>query len=113
MAKFNGVIGYVEMKKTAPGVFQEEVTERIYKGDFVKTATKWRDGENLNSDLVIDNRLSVVADPFAYSKFPMIRYVVWMGAKWKVTSAEIQRPRLILTIGGVYNEQTSGTSSDS
>jgi hypothetical protein len=106
MGKFYGEIGYAETVETAPGVWQEQITKRQYFGDVVRNVSKMRDGENLNDNLTIDNRLSIVADPYAYEKFHAMRYVNWMGVLWKITSVEVQRPRLILTIGGVYNEQT-------
>jgi len=106
MAKFYGAIGYADTVETTPGVWQERITERIYSGDVLKNTSKTRDGENLNPNLVLENRLSIVADPFAYEHFYSIRYVQWMGAKWQVSAVEVQRPRLILTVGGVYNEQT-------
>lgn len=110
MAKYYGVIGYAITEETVPGVWTEVVKERQYSGDIVKNVSKWREGENLNSDLVLDNRISIVADPFAYENFHTIRYAQWMGVKWLVTSVDVQRPRLVLTIGGVYNEQqTTGT----
>ena len=113
MAKFHGVIGYANTVNTVPGVWQEQITERKYSGDVLKNVSKMRDGENLNPNLVLENRLSIVADPFAYENFHAIRYVQWMGAKWQVSAVEVQRPRLILTVGSVYNEQTFEISSDS
>jgi hypothetical protein len=110
MGKFYGKIGYAETIETTPGVWQESITERSYFGDVLRDTSKMREGKNLNDDLTIDNRLSVVADPYAYQKFHSMRYVEWMGALWKITNIEVQRPRLILTIGGVYNEQTPGAS---
>jgi hypothetical protein len=35
-----------------------------------------------------------------------MRWLEWKGTKWKVTSVEIERPRMILTIGDVYNQKT-------
>lgn len=107
MAKFYGAIGYVETVETAPGVWQEQAVERNYTGDVLKNASTWRDGENLNDNLNVENRLSIVADPFAYENFHAMRYVVWFGTKWKISKIEVNRPRLMLVIGGVYNEQTS------
>jgi hypothetical protein len=106
MGKFYSEIGYAEQVETSPGVWQDVITERNYMGDEIKTVSKMQPGENLNDDLTVDNRLSIVADPFAYEKFHTMRYVKWMGILWKITSVEIQRPRLILTIGGVYNGPT-------
>jgi hypothetical protein len=106
MAKFYGPIGYGEQVETSPGVWNETIVERNYSGDVIETTSRMRDGENLNDDLTIDNRLSIVADPFAYEKFHAMRYIKWMGALWKITSVKVQRPRLVLTIGGVYNGPT-------
>lgn len=110
MGKFYGEIGYAETVETVPGVWQEQITTRNYFGDVLRDTSKMREGQGLNDDLVIDNRLSVVADPYAYERFHSMRYVNWMGTLWKITNVEVQRPRLILTIGGVYNEQTPGAS---
>ena len=107
MAKFYGVIGYAELKKTTPGVWQENITERQYSGNILKFGSRSREGQDLNQNLEIDNRLSIVADPFAYEYFHAMRYVVLTGVKWQISSVEVQRPRLILTLGGVYNEQTA------
>lgn len=103
MAKFYGSIGYTETTETVPGVWTESITERKYSGDVIKNTRRWQDGENLNDNLVINNTISIVADPFAYQNFHAMRYITWMGASWKITNIEVQRPRLILTIGGVYN----------
>ena len=103
MAKFYGPIGYSETIESAPGVWTENVTERNYYGDVIKNTRRLQAGENLNDDLQINNIISIVADPFAYQNFYTMRYVIWMGIPWKITNVEVQRPRLILTIGGVYN----------
>lgn len=103
MAKFYGVIGYSETVETSPGVWAEQVTERTYTGDVLRNTRRWENGEHLNDDLNINNSISIVADAFAYQNFFAIRYAQWMGSRWKVTNVEVQRPRLILTLGGVYN----------
>lgn len=108
MAKFYGVIGYAEEVELElqPGVWDVEITERPYYGDVLRNTAKVREAPKLNDDLTIDNRLTVIADPYAYEKFHAMRYIKWMGALWKITSVEVQRPRLILTIGGLYNGPT-------
>lgn len=103
MAKFYGKIGYAVPKETAPGVWSEEITTRSYRGDVLRNTRRWESNENLNDNLNINNLISIVADAFAYENFFSMRYIEWMGSKWKVTNVEVQRPRLILTIGGVYN----------
>lgn len=106
MAKFYGAIGYGETTETSPGVYVDVVTERQYFGDVVKNIARHETGENLNDNITVNNQLSIIADPFAYNHFHTMRYVSWMGALWKITSVDVQRPRLVLTIGGVYNGPT-------
>ena len=110
MGKFCGVIGFAETIEKVPGVWREKITTRKYSGDVIRNVSKVREGEGLNDNLTLDNKISIVADPFAYKNFSTMRYIQWMGALWKITSVEVQRPRLILTIGGVYNEQTPATT---
>lgn len=103
MAKFHGMIGFVHTEETAPGVHSEVVTERQYKGDVIRNTRRFENGEHLNDNLTINNQFSVIGDSFVYQNFPAMRYIKWMGSSWKITNVEVQRPRLILTIGGVYN----------
>lgn len=103
MAKFYGAIGYAGTSETAPGVWTEGITERNYYGDVLRISRRLQAGENLNDDLVVNNEFSIVADPFAYENFHNMRYIKWMGASWKINKIDVQRPRLILSIGSVYN----------
>lgn len=103
MTKFCGKIGFAHTEKTKPGIWEEVITERRYFGDVTKNYQRHDPTEYLNDNVNVSNIISIVADPFAFENFFGIRYVEWMGAKWKVTSVEVQRPRLILNIGGVYN----------
>lgn len=103
MAKFYGIIGYVSNIETAPGVFEEKPIERLYYGELIRNVRKMQPTEHLNDNLNIANEISILSDPFANENFHSMRYVEFMGAKWKVTSVDVQYPRLILTVGGVYN----------
>ena len=103
MAKYYGVIGYAETVETAPGVYEEQITERNYYGELVRNASRFQVSDQVNDNVNIANEISVIADPFATQNFHAMRYVEFMGAKWKITNVEVRYPRLILTIGGVYN----------
>lgn len=103
MPKFYGKVGYAITVEVEPGVWAEKITERSYYGDEVQTMTKWENGQGLNDDLNVSNDISIIADTFAYEHFSEIRYVTYMGARWKVRNVKPSRPRLILSIGGVYN----------
>ena len=103
MAKFYGVIGYAVTKETAPGVWTEEIAEQSYYGDLTRNMRRLQDSGDLNDDIYVANEISIVADPYANANFHSMRYVAFMGAKWKISKVEVQYPRLILTLGGVYN----------
>ena len=103
MSKFYGPIGYITQKEISPGVWDEDIVERSYRGDITRNNRRWEASEYKNDNLTISNQLSIIADPFLYENSSTIRYVLWLGVRWKVTNIEIQRPRLILTLGEVYN----------
>lgn len=104
MAKFYGAIGYAMTAETAPGVWEAQVTERMYYGDLTRNTRRLQSADNLNDDINVANEISIVADPFANQNFHLMRYVSFMGTKWKISNVEVHFPRLILTVGGVYNE---------
>ena len=104
MAKWFGKVCYSETVETAPGVWTPQDTVREYYGDIKRNSTRWNvNSESTNDDLTVNVQISIVADPFAIDKFYSIKWIECMGTKWKVTSVEPQFPRLLLTLGGVYN----------
>lgn len=111
MAKFYGVIGYAILAEVKPGVWKEQITEREYSGDLIRNTRQLQTTDKLNDDINVANEISIVADPFAYQNFHSMRYVEFMGAKWKISKAEVSHPRLILTIGGIYNGQSTTPTS--
>lgn len=113
MAKYYGAVGYVlTMKDDGFGVYDPKIVERPYYGDLIESREKNQTGEGVNDDITIQNDISIVADTYAYQNFHQIRYVTFMGVRWTVNSVTIKRPRLILSVGGVYNGQTPETASE-
>lgn len=114
MAKFYGVIGYVETTETEPGLWEQQIIEKPYYGDLVRNFSKHESSGNVNDNINIANEISIIADPYAMEHFFAIGYVKFqlpaLGGVWKVTNVEVAYPRLILTIGGLYNGNTSGAS---
>lgn len=106
MTKFYGEVGYVNTVEDAPGVWVEKINEkRNYYGDVIRNNRGLQTTDQVNDNITVNNSISILADAYAYENMFAIRYVEWMGAKWKVTNVEPQRPRLILTLGGIYNEE--------
>ena len=105
MARFFGAIGYGESVETTAGsgVYQDGITEVEYYGDVIRNTRQLEPGEGLNPNVEVNNSISIVADQYANSHFLAIRYIRWEGVLWTVTSVEVRRPRLILSLGNVYN----------
>lgn len=106
MSKYCGKIGYVETYESAPGVWSERVTERTYYGDVIENSRRL-ENTGVNSDILINNTISIVADAYAYENISNMRYVTWMGTKWLASSVKVSRPRLIITLGGIYHEEST------
>lgn len=105
MAKHYGPIGYAEPVEVTPGVWKDRITERMYYMDIVRNSRRLQSSETLNDDINVSNKVSIIADPFAEQNFHLMKYVEFMGAKWKITNVEVEHHRLVLSVGGVYNGQ--------
>ncbi len=109
MARFFGAVGYGEAAETPPGsgVWKDQITEHQYQGDVIRNSRALEDATKVNSDISVSNSISVVADEYALQHFFEIKYVRWAGVPWTVTTVEVRSPRLILSLGGVYNGPTN------
>lgn len=105
MARFYGEVGYGNQVEDPPasGIWVDQITEVAYRGDVVRNARKLDDGEGLNQNISVQNSISIVADEYANQHFFDIKYVRWAGVEWTVTSVEVRSPRLVLSLGEVYN----------
>ena len=98
------MIGYAITEETEPGIYVEKIIENQYYGDIIKNTRRLKEVNKVNDDINISNQFSIIADPFANNNFHAMRYIEFMGTKWKITDVEVQYPRLILSVGGLYNE---------
>ena len=103
MAKYYGNLGFVIETETSPGVWETQEILRPYTGDVMRFTSRVSTPDKVNDDIQMSNQLSIVMDAFACNHFYTLRFVEWCGARWKVNSVEVQHPRLILSLGGVYN----------
>jgi hypothetical protein len=112
MARYFGEIGYADgTVETASGVWTEQLVEYSYFGDVIRNTRRLQDGASVNDDISVNNSISIVADAYANEHFFAMRYIRWQGALWKVSDVEVQSPRLILRLGGVYNGPTGTAPS--
>lgn len=103
MAKFAGKIGFSNTIETSPGIWSSEIVEKTYVGDVLKTSLRYQNEERINDNVILSKRISIIADVFVNNNLHTIKYVTYLGIKWTVTEFDVQYPRVILTLGGVYN----------
>lgn len=110
MAKWYGKVGYAETVETEPGYWEEQITERSYFGDVYRNTRMIQNSGEINDNVNIGMQISIVADPFAQMNFHAMRYAEYMGTLWRITNVEVQYPRVILQIGGVWNGNVAESS---
>lgn len=111
MARFYGKVGFAIASEIRPGVWDDTITERYYFGDTIRNTRRHESGQDkVLDDVNISNEFSIIADAFANENFHHIKYVEYMGVLWKVSTIAVQRPRLILSTGGVYNGPQASTA---
>lgn len=103
MAKFAGLVGYGSQVETSPGVWETEEKTLMMKGDLIRQNADIRESDKVNDSISLGHRVSLVGDAYAFDNYYNIKWIEVHGRKWKVSSIEIQRPRLILDIGGLWN----------
>lgn len=105
MAKFFGEVGFGELSETAPGVWENTIVKRNYKGELVQIARQYQTAEKINQDIMVNNEIHILGDEYAFNNFAYIKYVNWAGVNWIVNKVTVQYPRLILSLGGVSNDK--------
>lgn len=103
MTKFYGNVGFVRTVETFADVWETIEDPRPYCGDLIRNQRRWENSDSVNENLTISNEISIVADEFAYENLNAMKWVEFMGTKWKINSVTVDYPRIVLTIGGVYN----------
>ena len=103
MAKFYGAIGYALQIESKPGVWSDNIIEKNYRGDVILDQRRWQSADKVNDDLSLDNSISIIADEYAHNNIGNMKYIVWNNVPWEIQSFSINRPRIVIQIGGIYN----------
>lgn len=101
MGKWHGKIGFAEQVEYEPGIYENIIVERTYSGDVIRNVRLTQNSGNAIDNINVNNQISIIADPYANQNGHSIRYVEFMGNNWTVINFDVQRPRLILTLGGI------------
>lgn len=102
--RYYGKIGYFETVETKPGLMERRIIFREAYGDVLRNTKRDQQNSYVNDTISVSNQISIVADPYAREHFFNIKCVEWQGALWNVNSVDVQYPRLVLDLGGLYNE---------
>lgn len=94
------------MVETSPGIWDDRgsMVERTYYGDLTRNRRDLQTSQNANDNVNVSITVSIVADAYANENYMSIRYAIFNGKKWKVSGVDVEHPRLLLTIGGLFNE---------
>lgn len=111
--KFSGKVGFwVGETEVKPGIWESSIVEKNYYGDINRSYRRFQPTDNQNDNFSTNNQVSILSDLYAQQNWSSIRYIVWNGAKLKVTSIELSYPRILLEVGGIYNgENETGSAS--
>lgn len=101
--KFSGKLGYTITEETDPGVWTDNIVEKHAVGDILSSNYRLENPSDVNLDINLDLRISIVMDSYIKKNFGYIKYVKFEGVRWSVKNISVQYPRLILTLGGLYN----------
>jgi len=101
--RVSGVIGYGIPTKIRPGVVEDVIVEKKFRGETVRPPSSGPDETaKVNDDLHVGVTISVVATAYHNTHVHLLRYISWQGQLWKVSNVEVQHPRLIMRLGGLY-----------
>lgn len=101
--KYFGNVGFAMSVERDPGIFENTIQERPYYGDVIKNTRRWENGDKVNDDFRVNNQISIIVDSFCIAHASRMKYITWLGHKWKIESVDISFPRMIVTMGGLWN----------
>lgn len=106
MAKYSGMIGYSKSVETTPGIYEDVVEEHRHYGDVLQDSRRYEESDKVNGDLRVSNRISIIADKFARDNMYAMKYLTLFGQRWTISKVDVNSPRFIISLGGLYNGPT-------
>lgn len=106
MTRFFGKVGVETAGAYVDGVWTVDIEERDFFGDVPDETSSSEPSEKVNADYRLQNRIDIHAD-VSSAHITKIKYVSVYGENWEVISARVRRPRIELSLGGIYNGKTA------
>lgn len=103
MNKWAGVIGFAINAETTPGVWEDSITEKTYVGDIIDVRVRRNTTQDINDNINLSAKISVVMNPYLRDHLDKLRYLTYFGSCWKISDISVEFPRLVISLGGVYN----------
>lgn len=82
---------------------EDLITERKLYGEVLRPSRSFQMDEKVIPDSKVGNRISVIATDYVSNNIDAIRFVEYKNVLWHVTKIDEERPRLIFSLGEVYN----------
>lgn len=103
MTKFRGIIGIDRgPREISPGVYKQYIEEVTVTGEMRNDKLGWSP-HNLGDTVRAQHLLSIITPEESSIDFNSTVYIEWQGRKWSVQALQYKRPRVELTLGGLYN----------
>lgn len=103
MARYSGIVGFVTQSESVPGVWSSVEKSKTMKGDIIRGGANIQNDGKINSDVTFNHRISLIGDAYAFANYYNLKWIKVDGIKWSVSSVEVQRPRIIVSLGGLWN----------
>lgn len=104
--RYSGKVGYSIETEVSEGNWENITKEVLVTGSVIDEKYnnfKTSEYQTSNDSLTLQNRFSILFTKELLDNFPNIKYIIYNGIKWKVENVKLVHPRMILTVGGVWN----------
>lgn len=102
--KYSGKVGFADTREITIDVYEEGIVEKHMIGDFLRYSSQYHFvSQSTVSDIQANHRISLIGTPYAREKFQKMVYITINGERWRISAAELATPRIIVTLGGIYN----------
>lgn len=105
MARAAVIIGSSKPMTEVPddGIARDEYVERKFRATVTRLNNNMVSSGDVIDNLKMDMNFQIKMDKWTYENFQWLRYLVYNGAKWKITNVQVQRPNMIVQVGGIFN----------